>query len=61
MDTAALILQSDSPREQKALGRQVQNFVEKTWKEECRVIVMAGNKAKVRLGYLAPPIPCLHS
>lgn len=50
MDTAALILHSDSPREQKALGRKVRNFVEKTWKEECRKIVMAGNRAKVKLG-----------
>ena len=47
MDTAALILQCDSPREQKALGRKVQNFVEKTWKEKCRDIVKEGNKAKV--------------
>ena len=50
MDTAALILHCDSPREQKALGRKVQNFNEKTWKEECRELVMAGNKAKVGWG-----------
>ncbi|XP_065905134.1 N-glycosidase YbiA-like isoform X2 [Dysidea avara] len=45
-ETAKLILESSSPKDQKALGRKVQNFVEETWTAHCRNIVKAGNRAK---------------
>ena len=48
-ETAKLILESSSPKDQKALGRKVQNFVEETWTAHCRNIVKAGNRAKVCL------------
>lgn len=44
---AERILQTDSPREQKALGRKVANFEEGKWKSCCRDIVQKGNLAKV--------------
>lgn len=44
---AAKILKSDDPKEHKALGRQVSNFDQVKWDEECRKIVKAGNLAKV--------------
>ena len=44
---AKRILQNDSPREQKALGRKVANFEEGKWKSACRDIVKRGNLAKV--------------
>ena len=46
-ETAKLILQAKSPKDQKALGRKVRNFVEETWTAQCRDIVKAGNRAKV--------------
>ena len=45
--TAAKIMNSDSPKEQKALGRQVENYDGVVWKENCRNIVKNGNRAKV--------------
>ena len=44
---AATIMVTDSPRDQKALGRKVKNFDGKKWKENCRYIVKRGNIAKV--------------
>ena len=44
---AERILQTDSPREQKALGRKVAHFEEGKWKSCCRDIVKKGNLAKV--------------
>jgi ribA/ribD-fused uncharacterized protein len=40
------VLQSRSPRDQKALGRKVRNFDEGAWNEVCRGIVYSGNLAK---------------
>jgi ribA/ribD-fused uncharacterized protein len=47
-DESALgkILASDSPREQKALGRRVTNFDNATWNGVCRGIVYAANLAR---------------
>jgi ribA/ribD-fused uncharacterized protein len=42
----AEILRSKSPREQKALGRQVTNFDEAAWNRICRDIVFRGNLAR---------------
>lgn len=44
---ASEIMASYSPREQKALGRQVKNFDDDRWKASCREIVKRGNLAKV--------------
>ncbi len=44
--TRQKILASTSPREHKALGRQVKNFVSETWERECLGIVVRGNLAK---------------
>ena len=44
--TRAKILATDSPRDHKALGRQVRNFVSETWDRECLAIVVRGNHAK---------------
>lgn len=46
LETAKKILQEDSPREQKALGRQVSNFKAEEWSEVCESIVYVGLKAK---------------
>jgi len=43
---AELILEATEPRDQKKLGRQVKNFDEKIWGENCKKIVHAGNVAK---------------
>lgn len=40
------IMQSDSPREQKALGRKVKNFDAKKWNEIAKSVVSKGNLAK---------------
>ena len=40
------ILESSDPKTAKALGRQVKNFDNKTWKENCRRLVTEGNVAK---------------
>lgn len=40
------IMASDSPREQKALGRRVRGFDGGRWNEVCRGIVYRGNLAK---------------
>ncbi|VDI52868.1 uncharacterized protein MGAL_10B081319 [Mytilus galloprovincialis] len=45
-ETASLIMATDSPREQKRLGRSVKNFDQTLWNEKCRNIVIEGNFAK---------------
>lgn len=40
------ILASDSPRQQKALGRKVRGFDEILWNQICRGVVYAGNLAR---------------
>jgi hypothetical protein len=47
-DEAALaqVLASESPREQKAIGRRVANFDPGVWNGVCRGIVYAGNVAR---------------
>lgn len=44
--TAKLIMKSTSPREQKALGRQVKNFNKQKWDNQCVPIVTEIVKAK---------------
>lgn len=46
-NSAELILKSDSPRDQKALGRKVRNFDDDIWTANCKEIVKTGNMAKV--------------
>jgi len=48
-DAAALILESHSPRDQKALGRRVRNFDVEVWNANCKEIVKTGNMAKVSI------------
>ncbi len=43
---AELILGTNDPREQKALGRRVAGFDQEVWTRECRGIVYRGNHAK---------------
>ena len=43
---AARILQADHPRQQKALGRQIQRFDDELWNREAKNIVYRGNHAK---------------
>ena len=43
---AAKILASYNPVQQKKLGRQVRNFDEQTWTDQCRTIVKDANRAK---------------
>ena len=45
-ETRAKILASDSPREHKALGRQVRGFDQALWERERLAIVIRGNLAK---------------
>jgi len=45
-EMARKILDSGSPRTQKALGKNVRHFVELVWDENCREIVYTGNHAK---------------
>ncbi|NTS43987.1 NADAR family protein [Flavisolibacter sp. BT320] len=40
------ILQADTPKEAKALGRQVKGFIPAVWDERCFQIVVAGNEHK---------------
>jgi len=42
----AKILASKNPREQKALGREVEGFDEEMWTAACREVVFRGNLAK---------------
>ena len=44
--TLQQILESADPKTAKALGRQVKNFDDKIWKENCRRLVTEGNLAK---------------
>jgi ribA/ribD-fused uncharacterized protein len=43
---AAQILTTTNPRAQKGLGRQIANFDERIWKDNCRRIVYAANAHK---------------
>lgn len=45
-ETEALILKARTPKEQKALGRQVKGFVEDVWNKHDLEIVERGNLAK---------------
>lgn len=45
-DVEALIMKSTSPKEQKALGRNVYNFNEARWDAVCKDFVREGNVAK---------------
>jgi len=45
-DIAARILQAGHPRQQKALGRQIQRFDNELWNREAKQIVYRGNHAK---------------
>ena len=45
-ETAELIMKTESPRDQKALGRQVKNFDKAKWNSVCVGIVYKGNYAK---------------
>ena len=45
-DALAKVLASESPREQKAIGRRVANFDPAVWTGVCRGIVYAGNLAR---------------
>lgn len=40
------VMQTDSPKEQKALGRQVKNFIQEEWLEKCIPIMEDGLKSK---------------
>ena len=40
------ILASDSPRQQKALGRKIRNFDDDAWNGVCRGVVYTGNLAR---------------
>lgn len=42
----AMILSATSPKEQKALGRQVAGFDAQIWESKCRSVVFRGNHAK---------------
>ena len=44
---AQKILETDSPKEQKALGRKVSNFDDLVWRKNREIIVKKGNLAKV--------------
>ncbi|CAH1773287.1 unnamed protein product [Owenia fusiformis] len=43
---AQRIMESDDPREQKALGRKVSNFDADVWDSNCREVVKQGSIAK---------------
>jgi len=45
-ETAEEVMKTDSPKDQKALGRLVKNFVESKWKRHCFSIVYRANLAK---------------
>lgn len=47
-ETRVAIMQATSPKEQKALGRQVKHFVADRWNAVARDIVYQGNLAKFR-------------
>ena len=44
----AKVLAAESPKEAKAVGRRVANFIDPVWREHSRAIVEAGNEAKFR-------------
>ncbi len=45
-DTLDLIMQTDNPSEQKALGRKVRGFDEEKWKQGAREVVKLGSYCK---------------
>jgi hypothetical protein len=46
LDNASLILNSDEPKEQKNLGRNVKNFCQEKWDEVADEVVFNANLAK---------------
>ncbi len=46
VETAVLIMQTDRPNEQKALGREVANYDDDAWMEIAYDVVVQGNRAK---------------
>lgn len=53
MDNQSLykIMDTDNPREQKRLGRQVKNFDAKDWDAKSKLVVERGNIAKFAQNY----------
>lgn len=49
VEMAAEILKSHSPKDQKAMGRNVMHFDPKVWNDNCKEIVRKGNEAKVHV------------
>jgi len=47
-DTAAKIMLTSDPKEQKALGREVKNFKAEQWDKICKKVVYRGNYAKFK-------------
>lgn len=47
-DTADRIMQTESPAEQKSLGRSVRNFNREVWDQHCMSIVIKGNYYKFK-------------
>ena len=45
-EIAAKVLNTASPKQQKALGRKVKSFDQAVWEEQCKQIVYDGNYAK---------------
>jgi ribA/ribD-fused uncharacterized protein len=45
-ETGAMILKASHPREQQALGRAVNNFIQKEWDSICDDVVLFGNLMK---------------
>lgn len=45
-DVAAEVLKSIHPKETKALGRKVKNFIKEDWEKVCKQVVYEGNYAK---------------
>ena len=45
-EIAAKVMATSSPREQKALGKQVKGFNKEEWEKVCKDIVFKGNYAK---------------
>lgn len=50
-DTYEKIMKEKEPKKIKALGRQVKNFDESIWRENCERIVIQGNYLKFRNNY----------
>lgn len=46
LEIAKQIMKTKDPRQQKALGRKVKNFIASEWNKQCRQIVTIGNLRK---------------